>query len=326
MMETKSWPVASIAAPRLMGAYFAETADLLLWIAIPVLGITAVAMAVAALVTASADQSKLYLSIAAYLGGLAAFAIGLLQYRRADYWKRSEFLAKEMKEYFADPQVTIALTMIDWGIRRVRLFEPSKDSQRLDSGERRVDRALQCSALRPHTMLRAGESVDPEGPVIAPSSDGVEEASAEHPGTHKDSDTLAGVRFSREEAAIRDCYDRLLDGLDRFGNYVSGSLLTRADLEPYLSYWIKDIASVNCDDDDALWTLYLLAYIEFYSFMGAQSLFRSFGYDITLRGSLAKRLIERCSDQRQVADLLAHVMAVPAPEDAPIAGAPTPSG
>jgi hypothetical protein len=103
-----------------------------------------------------------------------------------------------------------------------------------------------------------------------------------------------------------------LDGLDRFGNYVSGSLLTRADLEPYLTYWVKDIASVTCDGDDALWTLYLLAYIEFYSFVGAQSLFRSFGYDITLKGPLVKTLVDQRPDKAQVANLLAHVMAAPA--------------
>src|ERR1700761_8946604 len=48
---------------------------------------------------------KFVLSIGGYVGALIAFVLGLRQYARADYWKRSEFVAREMKEFFADRQV-----------------------------------------------------------------------------------------------------------------------------------------------------------------------------------------------------------------------------
>jgi hypothetical protein len=57
---------------------------------------------------------KFALSILGYLGAAIAFIVGFRQYLRADYWKRSEFLASEMKTYFDDPKVDATLTMIDW--------------------------------------------------------------------------------------------------------------------------------------------------------------------------------------------------------------------
>ena len=56
------------------------------------------------------DQVK----VVAFLGAAVAFLIGLLQYRKAQRWKRSEWLATEMQAFFADPVVKAALYMIDW--------------------------------------------------------------------------------------------------------------------------------------------------------------------------------------------------------------------
>jgi hypothetical protein len=64
-----------------------------------------------------------YLKIMALLGASIAFGVGLFQYRRAQRWKRAEFLANEMKEFFATPRVQKALLLIDWGRRRVQLLE-----------------------------------------------------------------------------------------------------------------------------------------------------------------------------------------------------------
>jgi len=66
-----------------------------------------------------------------------------LQYRKADQWKRAEFLANEMKEFFDDPDVRNVLTMIDWGQRRVDLFH-SPDANTTKYPE--VTPALQVSA------------------------------------------------------------------------------------------------------------------------------------------------------------------------------------
>jgi hypothetical protein len=56
------------------------------------------------------------------LGAATAFLVGLAQYRRAQHWKRVEWVAQEMKSLFGDPVVQAALLMIDWGSRRVPLY------------------------------------------------------------------------------------------------------------------------------------------------------------------------------------------------------------
>lgn len=239
--------------------------------------------------TSSLEIWKFWLSIVGYLGALGAFAVGLRQYQRADYWRRSEFLAKEMKEYFADSKVGLALTMVDWGVRNLRLFEPPSPGE--VSEETTVDRILQCSALRPHTML---------------SSTGASDAVA--------LPTSGGASFTPAEAAIRDCYDRFLDGFDRFGNYLSGDLVSVGDLDPYLGYWVRDIASAECDANDALWSVCLFAYIEFYAFLGVQALFERFGFDISTDGPLVETLIAKSSDQQKARAVIAQVQAAKAPE------------
>ena len=46
----------------------------------------------------------------------------LIEYARAQKWKKAEFLAKEVKEFFADENVKRALIMLDWNIIDINLF------------------------------------------------------------------------------------------------------------------------------------------------------------------------------------------------------------
>jgi hypothetical protein len=243
-----------------------------------------------------------------------------------------------MKDYFADPQVSTALALIDWGTRYVNLGVKSADAtvkHRLD--ETLVDRLLQCSALRPHTMLSTTSdavSVSAVGTgseatlqpgaasssdamlsnAIPPSSDQVSPSDAtSSPATP----TSGGAAFGAEEAAIRDCYDRFLDGLDRYGNYLTGKLVSTADLQPYLGYWITDIASTQCDEDDALWSVCLFAYIEFYAFLGVRALFAEFGYRIGIDGDLVNGFLGQLSDPEKKAKaetVIKHVKAAKQPQ------------
>lgn len=232
---------------------------------------------------------KFGLSIVGYLGAAAAFIVGLLQYRRADYWRRSEFLATEMKEFFDDPGVTATLTMIDWGVRRVKLNVPAADPRGV-----LIDRGLQCAALRPHTMLTVGSD------QVEGVADGVGSSNSVLSG---------GASFTPEQAAIRDAYDRFLDGLDRFGNYLEGDLLSIDDLRPYLDYWVNSIADTNCTTEDSLWSLCLLAYINFYSFLGVRRLFDDYGHDISLDKPLVAKFLHQASDPALAHAVLAHARA-----------------
>jgi hypothetical protein len=64
-----------------------------------------------------------------FLGAAVAFLVGLAQYRRAQHWKRVEWVAQEMKGLFGDPVVQAALLMFDWGSRRIPLYPERKEEQ-----------------------------------------------------------------------------------------------------------------------------------------------------------------------------------------------------
>jgi hypothetical protein len=57
------------------------------------------------------------------LGAAAAFWIGFNQYRKSEAWKRLEFVAAEMKAFYDDPAVKLAMGMLDWRKKEVALFK-----------------------------------------------------------------------------------------------------------------------------------------------------------------------------------------------------------
>lgn len=61
------------------------------------------------------------------LGAALAFVVGLAQYRRAQQWKRVEWVAQEMKGLFGDPIVQAAMRMFEWGSRRIPLYPDRKE-------------------------------------------------------------------------------------------------------------------------------------------------------------------------------------------------------
>ena len=80
----------------------------------------------------------------AFCGAAAAFIVGLVQYRRAQQWKRAEWVAQEMKALFADPIVQAALMMIEWGTRRIPLYpgRPEDKDRYVSLTNEAVSRAL----------------------------------------------------------------------------------------------------------------------------------------------------------------------------------------
>lgn len=47
----------------------------------------------------------------------------IIEYRRAQKWKKSEFLAKEIKEFLSDKDVRRALLILDWNVIDLPLYE-----------------------------------------------------------------------------------------------------------------------------------------------------------------------------------------------------------
>ena len=64
--------------------------------------------------------------VIALFGAVLAFVVSLLQYRKAQRWKRAEWVAQEMQAFFNDPAVNSALKMLDWGSRPIELYPQRK--------------------------------------------------------------------------------------------------------------------------------------------------------------------------------------------------------
>lgn len=47
----------------------------------------------------------------------------ILEYRKNQLWKESEFLSKEVKEFFSDEKIKVVLTLLDWNARIIRINE-----------------------------------------------------------------------------------------------------------------------------------------------------------------------------------------------------------
>ena len=67
-----------------------------------------------------------WIEILKLLGATAAFWIGLNQYRKSETWKRLEFVAAEIKTFYDDAAVKLAMGMLDWRRKEVALYKSSR--------------------------------------------------------------------------------------------------------------------------------------------------------------------------------------------------------
>jgi hypothetical protein len=222
------------------------------------------------------DQLK---SAAPSIGLLATFgtlAIGLWRYRRAQLWKRAEFVADEMMEFNADPQVCLAQTLIDWGLRRVNIFgqpELAPEDAPL------ITREVQWRALVPHKLKEKYSSLQ----------------------TPRTEDSLGW--FTVEEAKIRDIYDDFLFYLSRFHHFIESRLVRPHEIEPYLRYWVEEIASPVNEEGDAKWRCALIGFIWSYRYYGVVKLFAMLGHRIDRDGECWKSLSREIAGDPLLNDL-----------------------
>src|SRR4051812_1226048 len=171
----------------------------------------------------------------ALVGATIAFAIGLVQYRRAQQWKRAEWVAQEMKQLFSDPIVQAALLMIDWGSRQILLYP---DREKIEERYVQLTNETVARALMPHEQRQGSD------------------------------------KFTALEADIRAAFDRTLDGIERFHSYVATGLVKISDLQPYLKYWAinltRDRAAAAGEDR----IVNLKAYMDKYGFDGTHKLLK----------------------------------------------------
>jgi hypothetical protein len=223
-----------------------------------------------------------YLKIFALLGASIAFGVGLLQYRRAQRWKRAEFLANEMKDFLATPRVQKALLLIDWGCREIQLLE----DRPTDESWVTVTRQMQTMGLRPHILLdRTGSDSE----------------------TFTVDEAAPGEGFTQSQAAIRDCYDAFLDGLEKFASHAKAGLIDLPSLRPYIGYWVDDISSPTDNVEDAAWCAALLTYVSFYRFEDVLWLFDRFGSSIRPSSTVYNSFLKLMLDQELARQLAGAV-------------------
>ncbi|MGH6978474.1 MAG: hypothetical protein ACRED4_04165, partial [Brevundimonas sp.] len=88
-------------------------------------------------------------------------------------------------------------------------------------------------------------------------------------------------RYTDAEAAIRDCFDAYFGYLDRFQHFVRTGLISRADLRPYLEYWVTTIDQ----ELEPVMKERVRDYVTFYRFDGAQMLLASLGVTLWHAGA-----------------------------------------
>lgn len=219
---------------------------------------------------------KIIISVLGFGGTICALYFGFRQYKRAEQWKRAEFVSKEIKEFESDICVVNAMYLIDWGERRVNLFH--EDNKKYEDYVK-ITREIQWRALLPHTIK------------------------VEYPSLQVESESEKVKRFTPVETKIRDTYDEFLKYLQRFGNFVESDLVLSEELKPYLYYWIQSIAQGDTDKDEDLiednnWRYVLLCYINFYNYSSVIRLFNDFGFDISPEGTAFKDLECRKIDKK----------------------------
>jgi len=228
---------------------------------------------------------KLVVSILGFSGTIAALLFALRQYKRSEQWKRSEFVAREIKEFESNPTIRNALLMIDWGERRINLFLVEKPTE---ADQVKITRETLWRALLPHTIKSDYPSLSTDASVEMSNQSG------------------AKTKFTPVEAKIRDTFDIFLDHLERFANFIKSGLVEAEEFRPYLIYWVKTIASANIEEykGDAEWRCTLLTYINVYGYKETIKLFSEYGKDIKPTSELYKHLGELIQEEKLFEKLL----------------------
>lgn len=226
------------------------------------------------------EYAKLLVSLLGFTAATVTIYSGLRQYRRAEQWKRGEFIAKEIKEFETNPTVRSVFAAIDWSERRINL------TSRPDAPPSEwtvVTRDFLWRALLPHEV----NAVHPEWRNKPRSGESMVEVLPDGEGKR-------GL-FSRDAALARDAFDVFFDQLGRFGNFIEAGLITAREVRPYLGYWLADLATdqPGGDADDARWRCTVLTYLFVYRFQGAVTLFTACGHKIGPDDELLQRLRTR---------------------------------
>jgi hypothetical protein len=221
------------------------------------------------------EYAKLTVSALGFAGAILTILFGLRQYRRAEQWKRGEFIAKEVKEFETNATVRSVFAAIDWSERRINL---TADASAPPAFWTAVTRGFLWRALLPHEV----NAIHPEWREQPREGESLIELVPDGEGNR-------GM-FTRDAALARDAFDVFFDQLGRFGNFIEAGLIRAREVRPYLGYWLTDLATDQGNADDARWRCTVLTYLFVYRFQGAITLFTACDYKIGPDDELFQRL------------------------------------
>jgi hypothetical protein len=216
------------------------------------------------------ERVKLIVSMLGFLAVVLSLVFGFRQQRRAERWKLGEFIESQIKNFMADSYVRNALLMVDWGRRRINIYQ-MPNTPDLDGP--RITRGIQWRALLPDDVKKDNpEYRDPEAEASPP----VHLPPGASQGGGEDYEDI----FTSQEAKIRETYDVLFSYLERFSNLIELKLVNKKYFEPYLRYWVESMAGNATPERDATWRFVLLTYVNFYSYEEVVKLFAKYGKEI----------------------------------------------
>ncbi|MEL7140636.1 MAG: lipase family protein [Cyanobacteria bacterium J06573_11] len=218
------------------------------------------------------DNSQWIVTLGLLLAG-GVLSWGVLQYSRQQQWQRIELLRQAVREFEQDPDTHNALKILD--------FEEYRDYQIMDPATGkpfffRITEDLLCNALANHdARARIKHQLDEA------QQHGTLKYQSSNTGLAQGTSELTALRQYQIETALRDWFNKMLNGLEHFGYFVESGLCTEKELAPWLRYWVKLIGDPAYRRPGAS-RFYdaLYSYIHHSGFFGVQKLFERFGYRI----------------------------------------------
>jgi hypothetical protein len=176
------------------------------------------------------------------IGAMVAFFIALHQYRKAQEWKRKEFILTFYSNALNNYNVKRGMRMLDWN----RIDIPLQEGEIEGKNNFWFDDELLRSSLKNHFEMDA--------------SDG----------------------FSDEEAIVRLVMDEFFEKLGSCYPFIQAGLIKKEDVIEDIRYWIDIIGDENNQSKNTKTRTLLWKYLIVYKYGNTINLCKLFGYNISL--------------------------------------------
>lgn len=176
---------------------------------------------------------------------LCGLIFGLWQYRNAQNWKRMEYAAGLVSKLNSDPDLRLAITLLDW---RYGDFGVPERFLPLAVDHERKSFHHTHQALAQAFDLRRRERLSETGDL-----------------------DLKAENINLENIIYVDVFDRLFEYLSMINSFVQLGLINIEDIE-LLDYWVRRVSEFTVDGRKIF-----LEYLKHYEYDGVYDLMRRFG-------------------------------------------------